>query len=205
MTMIDSIKVKCPICETDFEIYVLMSTNAMGAPDLDLRPPEMQRSTMDTWTHECPSCGFVSFDFKDTPTVTGDYIESEIYQGCEGFEFKNPLSRIFYRQHLLESYDFEKFHALLHCAWACDDAGDDENARLIREKSLEILENLDLDETTEIQKADVLRRSKNFAQVIEEYENKTFSEEILNRIRDFQIEKSRLEDDSCYTVEDVEK
>ena len=140
-----------------------MSTNAMGAPDLDLRPPEMQRSTMDTWTHECPSCGFVSFDFKDTPTVTGDYIESEIYQGCEGFEFKNPLSRIFYRQHLLESYDFEKFHALLHCAWACDDAGDDENARLIREKSLEILENLDLDETTEIQKADVLRRSKNFA------------------------------------------
>ena len=205
MTMIDSVKVKCPICETDFEIYALLSTNAMGAPDLDLRPPEMQRSTMNTWAHECPGCGYVSFDFEDKPSVTGDYIESEFYQNCDGFEFKNPLSRVFYRQHLLESHDFEKFHALLHCAWACDDAKDTDNARRIREKSLEMLENLDLDETTEIIKADVLRRSKNFARVIEEYENKSFSEEILNRIRDFQIEKSRLEDDSCYTVEDVEK
>lgn len=203
MTMIEPIEVECPICKTNFEIYILMSTNTMGSPDLDLRPSEMQRSTMNTWVHECPSCGYVAVDFDQKPSVTGEFIESEFYQGCDGFDFKNPLSRRFYRQHLLEAYDFEKFHALLHCAWACDDGNDLENARLIRTRCLEILKNLDLDENLEIQKADILRRSGNFAQVIREYEKKTYGEDILNRIRDFQIEKSRLEDDGCYTVSDV--
>lgn len=204
MTQIIPIKVECPICKTNFEISALMSTNTTGSPDLDLRPPEMVRSTMDTWVHECPSCKYVAVNFKQNPSVTRKFIESEFYQDCDGFNFENPLSRRFYRQHLLEAYNFEKFHALLHCAWACDDRNDLENARLIRNRCLEILKNLDLDENLEIQKADILRRSGNFAQLIREYENKTYSKDILNRIKDFQIEKSRLEDDGCYTVSDVE-
>ncbi|WP_407421888.1 hypothetical protein [Methanobrevibacter sp.] len=203
MTTISQIEVECPICKTNFEISLLMSTNTWGSPDLDLRPPEMQRSTMNTWAYECPGCGYVASDFEDKPAVTGEFIESEFYQGCDGFEFKNPLSRIFYRQHLIEAHDLEKFHALLHAAWACDDSEDSENARLLREKCLDIIKNIDIDETLEIQKADILRRSRHFAQVIEEYERKTYSEDILNLIKDFQIEKSRLEDDGCYTVEDV--
>ena len=51
MTQIFPILITCPICEHEFEIYQLASTNQMGSPDLDLRPPEMARSTMDTWTH----------------------------------------------------------------------------------------------------------------------------------------------------------
>ena len=97
MTMIEPKEVKCPICNTIFEIYLLMSTNSMGSPDLDLRPPEMQRSTMDSWVHECPSCGYASVDFDLKPSVTREFIESESYQSCDGFDFKNPLSKRFYR------------------------------------------------------------------------------------------------------------
>lgn len=203
MTMIKPIEVKCPICNTCFEIYILMSTNSMGSPDLDLRPPEMQRSTMNSWIHECPSCGYAADDFDQKPSVTRAFIESETYQSCDSIDFKNPLSKRFYRQHLIESENLKKFYMLLYCAWTCDDRNDVENAVLIRTKCLETLKNLDLDETLEIQRADILRRSGNFAQVISEYENRSFKEEILNPIKDFQIKKALLEDDGCYTVEDA--
>lgn len=205
MTMIEPIEVKCPICNTSFEIHLLMSTNSMGSPDLDLRPPEMQRSTMDSWVHECPGCGYASVDFDLKPSVTREFIESESYQSCDGFDFKNPLSKRFYREHLIESGTLEKFYMLLYCAWTCDDADDAENARLIRTKCLETIKNLDLDENLEIKKADIIRRSGNFGQVIEEYENKRYGEEILNQIKDFHIKKAKLEDDGCYTVADAVK
>ena len=57
----------------------------------------------------------------------------------------------------------------------------------------------------EIKKADIIRRSGNFGQVIEEYENKRYGEEILNQIKDFHIKKAKLEDDGCYTVADAVK
>ena len=88
MTMIEPKEVKCPICNTIFEIYLLMSTNSMGSPDLDLRPPEMQRSTMDSWVHECPGCGYASVDFDLKPSVTREFIESESYQSCDALILK---------------------------------------------------------------------------------------------------------------------
>lgn len=205
MTTIMPIPVKCPVCENEFEIYVLGSTNAWGAPDLDLRPPEMQRSTMDKWVHECPNCGYVTSDFKRSTEITSDFLKSDSYKNCDDLNFKHPLAERFYRQYLITSDNEEKFYALLHCAWACDDANDEKNAVFIRGKSLEYINQFDLNDDSQIQRADLLRRSGQFERVIEEYSTKTFKEDIYNKICSFEVEKAIQKDTSCYTVEDVVK
>ena len=43
-TTLGRIDVTCTVCSAKSEQTVIGSTNAFGAPDLDLRPPEMQRS-----------------------------------------------------------------------------------------------------------------------------------------------------------------
>src|SRR5262245_66304931 len=60
MTSYHPRQVTCSVCGTSSRQDILTSTNIVGSPDLDLRPPEMKRSTMDAWLQECPNCGFVS-------------------------------------------------------------------------------------------------------------------------------------------------
>ncbi len=200
-----SVKLNCPICKNEVEINMLMSTNMFGAPDLDLIPPEMRRSTMDTWVHECPQCGYVASDFKKTPEITEDFLKSDSYKNCDFHEFKNPLSERFYHQYMISSENEEKFYALLHCAWACDDRNDEENAVLIRKKSLEYMDFLDLNDDMMIQRADLLRRSNQFEKVIDEYCAKSFDQDIYNRVCSFEVEKAMQKDNACYTVEDAVK
>ena len=205
MTMMIPEPVKCPICKNDFEINLLMSTNTCGAPDLDLRPAEMQRSTMDTWVYECPHCGYVATDFDKTPEITQEFLQSDSYKTCDSHEFNHPLAERFYRQYLISNDNNEKFHSLLFCAWVCDDMDDVENAVLMRRKSLEYMDQLDFNDDLLIQKADILRRSNQFDKVIEQYSTKTFDQEIYNQICSFQVEKAIRHDNKCYTVEDVVK
>ena len=203
MTQIFPATITCPICKNDFEIYMLASTNQMGAPDLDLRPPEMARSTMNTWTHECPHCTYVSSDFEKTPEIKMDFLETDIYRNCDNLNFKSHQSEIFYRQYLLSLDIKERFYALLHCAWACDDAQDEKNAFLMRNMCLDYVDLLEKNDDLIIMKADIMRRSNHFDDLIIEYSTKSFENDIHNKICDFQLEKALKKDNGCYTVEDI--
>ena len=57
MTTLYKDKTECPNCNDEVEYTDLMSTNSMGYPDLDLRPPPMQRDTLHTYIKVCHSCG----------------------------------------------------------------------------------------------------------------------------------------------------
>ena len=57
--------VKCHHCGRKSQHNVLGSTNAFGSPDLDLRPPEMQRLTMEGWLQLCPHCGYCAPDLSE--------------------------------------------------------------------------------------------------------------------------------------------
>ena len=208
MTTLFDREVECGICGKTCEITVLGSSNQWGYADLDLRPPEMYRSTMDTWMDECPNCGFVSPMLKNELGVTREFIESETYKNCEGHEFISPLAKRFYRAYMIyedKGLDMEAFSNLLHCVWACDDRDDSELAVELRVKLADMVDKLDKNDDLNLMKADFLRRSRQFERVIEEYENVYFGKDILNQIVRFQIEKSRMGDDKCYTVEDVIK
>ena len=52
-------------------------------------------------------------------------------------------------------------------------------------------------------KADILRRSGEFDELIEKYSDLIIGDEHLDKVITFQILKARQRDDGCYTVDDV--
>ena len=210
MTMINNIEMECPVCGKKTPQPVLFSTNTFGYPDLDLRPAPMQRDTMDTWILECPNCGYVSSNFDSEPTITKDFLKSDAYTTCDGIEFKGKLAKRFYRNYLIAKHNNNAagcFNNLLHCAWDCDDK-EDPNAAHVRKLALPYITGLiEIDSEGKnnylAMKADLMRRCGEFDQLINEYSDIITGEEIINRVIQFQIQKAKEKDTTCYTVEDV--
>lgn len=211
MTLIDEVKMKCSVCGKSSLQPVLMSSNQMGYQDMDTRPSEMYRSTMEKWILECPHCGYVASSLDDDLIISSAYLKSQEYETCKGIEFKSSLAEKFYKQYLIENEKFEEidsFFAILHCAWACDDAKDRENSKLARKIAIKIVNQLvkykekDITDLI-VMKADLLRRIGEFDQLIKEYENFRTEEEILNKIIMFQLEKAQEKDSKCYTLREV--
>lgn len=212
MTMIIPEKNKCAICHTVSEYGMLASTNTFGgSPDLDLRPPEMKRSTMPFWIQECPECGYISDSISDESSVTKEWLQSEKYLTCDGIGFLSDLAQKFYRHYLICLEDGkikDAFFAILHAAWACDDQYDAENAKRCREMAISLADKLlesDFEHKNNLllMKVDLMRRAGQFDELVNQYASIRFKEELLNQILDFEMKKAKEEDISCYRVENV--
>lgn len=211
MTLMRDIEIECSVCHKSSPQPVLMSTNSFGAPDLDLRPPEMQRSTMNTWMLECPHCGYAAPELDKESEISRDFLKTDTYMNCDGFEFERNLAGRFFKGYLIcKQTDDTRgcFFNLLYCAWVCDDTSDSENAKKIRMIALDYLNQLIEEDNEEknnlmLMKADILRRSGEFKRVVEEFKDFIIGDEFLDRIVTFQIMKARKKDYACYTVEDV--
>ena len=200
----------CYVCGKMSKQTVLVSTNRFGSPDLDLRPPEMERSTMAWWIEECPHCGYAAPDLSEKTAITKEWLNNGQYISCDGRNFANTLAERFYKHYLISSANADNkaaFYAVLHAAWACDDVEDVDNAMYCRQKALEELSkfvvNNDEKETLLLVRADLLRRTRQFDLLVKEYEGQIFSEELLNKIATFQVKKAKEQDIACYTVADV--
>jgi hypothetical protein len=212
MTIITKFEKKCSVCGRTSLQPVLGSTNTWGYPDIDLRPPEMQRSTIDTWLVECPHCGYVASNIENKLEVPADILKTDEYLTCEGKNFKSKLSERFYKHYLIskakKDYDSE-FLSLLHCAWTCDDR-DDELAVEIRKMALKSMYKIEPQEDDEknalkLIEADLLRRSLQFDEVIRKFKDVILEDKTQNDIISFQIELSMNKDSACHTVEEVVK
>lgn len=213
MTTVNKIDMKCGVCGATSTHRVLMSTNSIGSPDLDLRPAGMHRDTIGMWMKECPHCGYVARNLREKSGISRDFLESDRYLTCDGIEFNSRLSPGFYRRHLIldETGDIEgSFFNLIQCSWTCDDADDTENAKNMRklavQKSDEIISRTDDPEdksTILVIRADLLRRIGEFAQVRREYMDLILGDETFDNIITFQILKANLKDDGRYTIEDA--
>ncbi|WP_407377545.1 hypothetical protein [Methanobrevibacter sp.] len=210
MTIITKFEKKCSVCGRTSLQPILSSTNSWGYPDIDLRPPEMRRSTMNTWLVECPHCGYVASNIENKLEVPKDLLKTGAYLTCEGKNFKSPLSERFYKHYLIskaEKYHGSEFFSLLHCAWTCDD-NDDELAVEIRKLALKSLYKIDPQEEDEknalkLIEADLLRRSLQFDEVIRKFKDVILEDKTQNDIITFQIELSMNKDSACHTVEEV--
>ena len=60
MTTLFADELKCAVCGITSTHSDIGSSSSFGAPDLDLRPAQLLRSTMPYWIQECPFCGYVS-------------------------------------------------------------------------------------------------------------------------------------------------
>jgi len=168
-------------------------------------------------------CGYVSSDIEDyvftIPNFTNiiDYVNTtreciskEEYRHYPNTILKTKLAIQFYKHYLICSAnnDIESaFYAILHAAWDCDDLGDTYAAVFCRKLAIEEINKLILAtphlEELKVQKADLLRRTGMFTCVIEDYGSINLSDNILQKIILFQIEKSKVHDNKCYTVADV--
>ena len=212
MTIITKFEKKCSVCDRTSLQPVLGSTNTWGYPDIDLRPPEMQRSTIDIWLVECPHCGYVASNIENELEVPADILKTDEYLTCEGKNFKSKLSERFYKHYLIskEEKDYNsEFLSLLHCAWTCDD-NDDELAVEIRKMALKSMYKIEPQEEDEknalkLIEADLLRRSMQFDEVIRKFKDVILEDKTQNDIISFQIELSMNKDSDCHTVEEVVK
>lgn len=211
MTTILSNRCTCAVCGATTEYTVLGSTNAFGSPDLDLRPPEMERSTMSLWVQECPSCGYVASSIEKPTTVTRGFLNSQEYLSCDGNCFKSGLADMFYKQHMIclrEGNKTAAFFALLHAAWACDDNGDRDNAIKCRMLTLSLVSELittdaEHKDSLMLMKADILRRAERFDELRTEYAFVRFDDDLLDSILAFQLSLAEKGDAGCYQVADA--
>ena len=212
MSTMRKIQVRCTVCGEESEQTVLCSTNRFGAPDLDLRPPEMMRSTMRWWVQECPRCGYVAESLNGRTSVSKNRLKEDAYITCNGIDFRSELARRFYRHYLLCLSKRDKkaaYQAAIRAAWACDDARDLPNAAHCRRLALSLLDQLlEMPRAQEdlcIVKADLLRRVGEFDLLIETFTGQQFSNDLLNRIIAFEIARAKERDSGRYTVDSVDK
>lgn len=209
MSTFRPVECKCGVCGTKFQVNAIMSTNCFGSPDLDMRPPEMERSTMHFWVRTCPECGYVNSDIEKRAKKHRDYIKSEAYRECQGNRFTDDLSKHFYQFALIliqEKKLEDAFFAFLHAAWAADDSRDTEGARICRNKAIELYDQFKKtnSEDTFVIRADILRRAGRFDEVVNQYSGFKSDKPLLNKVIQFQIERASVGDDTVYTVEECD-
>jgi hypothetical protein len=74
------VEVTCYVCNQASTQILIASYYNVGSPDLDTRPPEMQRSTLPHWVQVCPHCGYVAFEISEGTDATPLIIRSDDYR-----------------------------------------------------------------------------------------------------------------------------
>ncbi|RAP54719.1 MAG: hypothetical protein BZ137_00800 [Methanosphaera sp. rholeuAM130] len=210
MTTVNDVEMICSVCKKSSTQTIIGSSNNWGSSDLDTRPSEMLRSTIWLWIEECPHCGYVAGYIEDELKIDTDFLNSTEYMTCDGIDFKSELSERFYKLYLIErkTDDMRAFHAILHCAWACDDAHDESNSKHTRQLAVKMIDKILKSDDSGMDnliliKADLLRRSDEFDLLIKEYEDLELDDEDSNKIIRFQVEKARQKDNGRYKFENV--
>jgi len=138
MSTIKETTVFCAACGRQSEQGMLTSFSTFSGPDLDFRPAEMLRSTMNYWIMACPHCGYVAEDISKWPRVARNTLE-RLYARADkalpklAYLFQKRALRC---EHLKDIR--EAIRAYLCAAWVCDDAEDEARAGKMRAKCLEL-------------------------------------------------------------------
>jgi hypothetical protein len=156
---------------------VLTSTNTFGGTaDLDLRPPEMHRSTMDLWLQECRSCGYVAVDLSEDGSEARETVASDAYRALDPADPSKALIGRFLKRALLDEGLGRTGDAAEHvlcAAWAADDAAD-RSAAEYRSRAADLFvaaasalpEGSDEAVKTRARTVDMLRRAGRWAEAV---------------------------------------
>lgn len=206
MSSFRTIEVTCGLCGHTFQTRIVMSPNAFGSSDLDMRPPQMQRSTMPLWIDVCPCCHYVHEDIEQDGKRHKRFVRSRAYKRCEGNQLESGLAQKFYRYGMILRRDGEPvsaYAAFLHAAWASDDAEDLAGATLCRNKAIALFDPaLFRESDLKMRHIDVLRRAGRFSEAIGYRESAGFVSERMNKLADFEKKLAEARDRGCYRVAD---
>jgi hypothetical protein len=186
------------------------SDSVYGSPDLDFRMPRRWRASEWGWLQECPACGYVASLLSRETSLPKKFFTTKKYLSCDNRKFLDSNVHKFYKCYLIKKAENDTksaFEMVLKAAWRCDDQRDEKNAIYCRKKALkELNEIIKKGEDTErlwLKKADIMRRIGLFEEMIEEFSDKQFSEEIYNKVIVFQMEKAKQHDKDCYNIKHV--
>ncbi len=215
-TTLGRVEVACTICTVKSEQTVINSTNTMGAPDLDLRPAEMRRSTMDFWVQECPHCGYCAGDLAQPSPAAAAVVKSAAYQA----QLKNPqyppLANRFLCAMLVadQSGRIDSAIRSAHCAaWACDDAEKPVEARHARTFARERLQKLKAEGKSlynqkgadAVLLSDLARRCEDFdAAIASAREGLALApESLVAAVLALEIRLAEQKDAGCHTLDEI--
>ncbi len=218
MTTIGSVDIVCSVCKAASEQRCVYSTNRFGSPDLDLRPPEMERSTIRLWLMECPSCGFVNGDISEAMPGAAEAIALKDYKDLKVPGDRAGLMTRFLRHSFLRErtggYRAAADSALC-AAWCADDAGREAAAAGMRTRAADLIwKTIETGETAgaedlntlKIRLSDILRRAGKWDEAA------ALCDALLARRQDavtggvlrFEKKLCAAKDARCYTVADAD-
>src|SRR5574341_1373635 len=194
----------------------ISSTNAFGSFDLDTRPPEMERSTIDMWAQMCPSCRYSSADISQGNDKVLDVINNDSYQEQINSQEYPKLANAFLCFSLIQENNCEYMGAgwsSVHAAWACDDADYEISAQKCRMRAVSLFQKAKennqkfakQDGVEEVIIVDLLRRSCQFElafSICEEVLKKK-PEKIISNIMKLQKMLIKNKDVACHLIADV--
>jgi hypothetical protein len=212
MTTLSREKEQCFICGKTSEYTGIGSTNRFGSPDLDTRPPEMQRSTITFWIRCCPSCGFCAPKVSHGSEQYKEIIRSEKYlhqlENREYTELANSFLCWVIIQEEASNYAMAGWSAI-HAAWACDDAKP-QMATSCRNRAIELFQKALTEGDSFAQDtgaeeailADLFRRSGQFdkARTMCEVGIGKKPTEVIEQVLNYQIALAAKQDTDCHTI-----
>jgi len=142
MTMLFGEDVECYVCRKVSNHTSVISTNSCGSPDLDTRPPEMQRSTIYYWIQRCPSCGYCAPDLSKCEIGVPEIVATDEYQNII-LDTQMPdvaasflaLSHIKQKQGQFSDAAWRSIHA----SWICDDKNNYEESVKCRNRAIYLI------------------------------------------------------------------
>lgn len=208
--IVQEYEVVCSVCGGKSDHSIIKQSDTKGAPDLDLRPAEPHRSTMNYWVMECPHCGYCNDMLINSADFDHEYFKSTEYLTLGGIKTDNELASQFIKKALVNIKNHnlpEAVQSYLYAAWVFDDNSCTESAKECRMTAVNIIDqNSDAfknNDNFQILKADMLRRSGEFDRVINEYNGKKFANIILTVMSEFEVRRSKKSDSAVYCSDDV--
>ena len=216
MTTIFFEDVTCAVCSHQSKVRTMGSTNAFGSMDLDTRPPEMQRSTMDMWVYACPSCGYCAADLAEPGDGLAEIVASDSYQALRKNAVISAKARGFLCQALVARSQGrlnDAAWATIRVAWVCDDEGASVAAARHRLEAVELAQAADLAGTpvspdaggSAAIKTDLLRRGGSFAEAhaVAQAAIAASPPDVIETVLRYQLRLIDAKDRSCRTVEEA--
>ncbi len=213
VTTIHSVSVKCALCGAETNAEVLGSTNQFGYADLDTRPPEMARSTIEYWILRCPSCGYCAPDIARADEGLSDFIKTPQYL-AQLADVKLPAKcREFLCWALIAEHTGDYSAAVwsaVHAAWVCDDALNDAAAKGCRLRAISLINDaiskkqrlFRTKQELAVLHADLLRRTCQYSEAIRIVDdNLGVQQEVcVQKLLEYEKLLSQREDDRCHTL-----
>jgi len=216
MTTFLKVEKKCAVCGATSQQAELGSTSIFGKPDLDGRPAELARSTIDMWVERCPSCGYCAKDLSEAEEGASEVVQTARYRSQLDDEEYPQLANSFLCLSLIQEHMGSYAKAgwsSVHAAWACDDEKCRDAARRCRMRALTLFEQarkkgqaISREPGAEdARMVDLMRRSGLFESALELCDRALAKspDATISRILGFERMLILGKDDACHTIEEA--